>query len=91
MSDDHKLGTWDTEKNWRRMKEDQRAIREGKKKYVPKLYKDTPQGGSGAGKGDQYRAVDKERYDLNYDLAFGKITKEEHAKRMAELDDNSME
>lgn len=86
MTDDHKLGTWDTQKNWRRMKEDQRAVRMGKKKWTPKHYSDTPQGGGGAGKGDQYRPVDKERYDLNYDLAFGKITKEEHAKRMAELD-----
>lgn len=92
MSDDHKLGSWDTGKNWRKMKEDQRAVRTGKKKYVPKLYSGTPQGGGGAGKGDGRREsnVSDEEYGLRYDLAFGKITNEEFEKRMSELD-NSME
>ena len=41
-----------------------------------------------AGKGSRYRPVDKEKYDLNYDLAFGNITQEEYDKRMKELDNN---
>tara|TARA_Y100000004_G_C8854278_1_gene386129 strand:- start:517 stop:780 length:264 start_codon:yes stop_codon:yes gene_type:complete len=40
-----------------------------------------------AGKGDQERPmeVDKEVYDLNYDLAFGNITREEFEAKLKEL------
>ena len=43
--------------------------------------------GFGAGKGDKERPmeVDKEVYDLNYDLAFGKITREEYDNKLKEL------
>jgi len=74
---------WDTDRHWKRMKEDQRAVREGKKKYVPKMYNR-----GDAGKGDARRDIDisDEEYGLKYDLAFGKITREEFDKRMSELD-----
>jgi len=43
--------------------------------------------GFGAGKGDEQREsnVPKEVYDLNYDLAFGKITREEFDAKLKEL------
>ena len=46
--------------------------------------------GFSRGKGDLQRESDtpKEIYDLNYDLAFGKITKEEHTKRVKEFWEN---
>jgi hypothetical protein len=47
----------------------------------------------GAGKGDLQREseVPKEIYDLNYDLAFGRITKEEYDQKLKELDFENME
>ena len=43
--------------------------------------------GFGAGKGDAQRESDvpKEVYDLNYDLAFGIITREEFEAKLKEL------
>ena len=45
------------------------------------------QRGFGAGKGDAPRESDvpKEVYDLNYDLAFGNITREEFEAKLNEL------
>jgi len=77
---------WDTDRHWRRMKEDQRAVREGKKKYVPKKW----DGDAGKGDGRRESDISDEEYGLRYDLAFGKITREEFEKRMNKLD-NSME
>jgi hypothetical protein len=50
--------------------------------WVPTKWNDT-----GAGKGDQQRPLTspKEVYDLNWDLAFGNITKEEHEQKLKEL------
>jgi len=43
--------------------------------------------GFGAGKGDAQRESDvsKEVYDLNYDLAFGKITRKEYEAELKKL------
>lgn len=79
---------WEKSKSkWRSMREDQRATREGKKDYVPKVYND-----SGAGKGDQPRNMDitQEEYGLRYDLATGRISIKEFDIRIAELNDNTM-
>jgi len=59
-----------------------KALKAGRKYH--NLWKPTEMGS--AGKGSRPRPVDKEIYDLNYDLAFGRITKEEHAKRIEELE-----
>ena len=52
-----------------------------------KGWKPTPWNDTSAGKGDTQResGIPKELYDLNWDLAFGKITKEEHAKKLKEM------
>jgi hypothetical protein len=76
--------SWDRSKdNWRKMREDQREVRSGKKKYIPKPYSDT-----GAGKGDKRRpiGITREEYGLRYDLATGRISKDDFDKRMADLD-----
>ena len=56
------------------------------KPWVDKANMNTKRG-FGAGKGDAPRESDvpKEVYDLNYDLAFGKITREEFDAKLKEL------
>jgi len=72
-------GSFNAHKNWKKLREKHRRHKKlglsGPTK--PEIY--TPHG---AGKGDAERSsnVPKEIYDLNYDLAFGRITKEEHEK-----------
>ena len=53
----------------------------------PKGWKPTAWNDTGAGKGDQQRESDvpKEVYDLNWELSFGKLTREEHQQKMREL------
>ena len=77
---------WDHTKNWKKMKDRQHKIRKRIKegRSLHNMWKPTEMGS--AGKGSAYRPVDKEKYDLNYDLAFGKITREEYEQRMSELD-----
>ena len=87
--DDSSLtSNWDHTKNWKKMRDRQERISKGLKsgRNLKSLWKPTE--AFSAGKGSRARPVDKEIYDLNYDLAFGNITKEEHAKRMNELNDN---
>ncbi len=71
-------GSFNAHKHWKKLREKHRRVKKGEK-FVPETY--VPKG-QGAGKGDSQRSSDipKEIYDLNYDLAFGKITKEEHEK-----------
>ena len=73
-------GTFNAHKNWKKLREkhrksDEHKAKTGKRSWKPEVY-------APAGKGDRTRSSDtpKEIYDLNYDLAFGKITKEEHEK-----------
>tara|TARA_R110000824_G_scaffold166686_1_gene343458 strand:- start:534 stop:815 length:282 start_codon:yes stop_codon:yes gene_type:complete len=77
---------WDHTKNWKKMRDRQEKIKKGLKsgRSLQSLWKPTEEGS--AGKGSRPRPVDKEIYDLNYDLAFGNITKEEHTIRMEELE-----
>ena len=83
-------GSFNAHKNWKKLREkhrksDEHKAKTGKRSWKPEIY-------APAGKGDRTRTSDtpKEIYDLNYDLAFGKITKEEHAKKIKEyLEDNS--
>jgi len=53
----------------------------------PKGWTPTKWNDTGAGKGDGARSIDvpKELYDLNWDLAFGNITKAEHTAKLKEL------
>ena len=53
----------------------------------PRGWKPTAWNDSGAGKGDQQRSsnVSKEVYDLNWELSFGNLTKEEWTLKMREL------
>ena len=82
---------WDHSKNWKKMKERQHRIDKGLKEGRSMHSLWTPTSENSAGKGSRARPVtDKERYDLNYDLPFGLISKEEHTQRMNELDGDSM-
>ena len=80
-------GSFNAHKHWKKLREkhrksDANKARGGNKSWKPEVYSS-----SGAGKGDDQREsnVPKEIYDLNYDLAFGKITKEEHTKLVKEF------
>ena len=83
-------GTFNAHKNWKKLREkhrksDEHKAKTGKRSWKPEIY-------APAGNGDRTRSSDtpKEIYDLNYDLGFGIITKEEHAKKIKEyLEDNS--
>jgi len=75
-------GSFNAHKNWKKLREkhrksDEHKAKTGKRNWKPEVYTST-----GAGKGDRTRSTDipDEIYGLNYDLAFGKITKEEHEK-----------
>ena len=75
-------GTFNAHKNWRKPKakhekDAAHKARGGSRIWKPEVYE------SSAGKGDSTRTRDipEEIYDINWDLAFGRITKEEHVKR----------
>lgn len=72
-------GTFNAHKNWKKLREKHRRHEKLglSGPCTPEIY-------APAGKGDRQRTGDtpKEIYDLNYDLAFGKITHEEHKKRL---------
>jgi hypothetical protein len=75
-------GSFNAHKHWKKL----RAKHQRHKKLglsgptTPEVYKS-------AGKGDVCRESDvsKELYDLNYDLAFGTITREEYELKLKEL------
>jgi len=86
-------GTFNAHKNWKKLREKHRKneahiARGGNRIWEPEVYRS-----DGAGKGDGRRGsnVSKELYDLNFDLAFGSITKEEHSKKLKELHLEDME
>jgi len=86
--DDSRLtSNWDHTKNWKKMRDRQERIKKGLKsgRSLKSLWKPTE--AFSAGKGSRPRPVEKEIYDLNYDLAFGNITKEEHERKLKELND----
>ena len=82
-------GNWNAHKHWKKLREKHRKDerhrnRGGSRIWKPEVYRSRSMG---AGKGDGQRESDvpKELYDLNYDLAFGKITKEEYDKKVQEF------
>ena len=72
---------WDHTKNWKKMRDRQRRIEKGEEKWTP-----TYSHSAGKGSAQRESNVSKEIYDLNYELAFGTITREEFNKRMKDLD-----
>ena len=86
-TDQHFGGSFNAHKHWRKLKakhekNKKHQARGGNRIWKPEVYSST-----GAGKGDVQRESDtpKEIYDLNYDLAFGKITKAEHEELTAKF------
>ena len=85
-------GSFNAHKNWKKLREkhkksDEHKARTGKRSWKPEVYE-----ASAAGKGDGQRSRDvpDEIYGYNYDLAFGKITEEEHKKLVEKFwEDNS--
>tara|TARA_R100000808_G_C2066473_1_gene95711 strand:+ start:84 stop:386 length:303 start_codon:yes stop_codon:yes gene_type:complete len=87
-------GSFNAHKHWKKLREkhrknDAHRARGGSRIWKPEVY--TPS--SSAGKGDLQRSSDvpKELYDLNFDLAFGSITREEYDKKLEELSLEDME
>lgn len=86
-------GTFNAHKHWKKLREKHRKnaahkARGGNRIWKPEVYRS-----KGAGKGDLERGSDvpKELYDLNYDLAFGNITKEQYNQKLKELGLEDME
>jgi len=77
-------GTFNAHKNWKKLREkhkksDEHKARTGKRSWKPEVY-EPRDGGAGKGDAQREREIPDEIYGYNYDLAFGKITKEEHKK-----------
>jgi|TARA_Y100000296_G_scaffold30378_1_gene35332 hypothetical protein len=83
LSDQNFGGTFNAHKHWKKIREKHRKAASGEKPWVPESY--VPSGGS-LGLEGQTRNVSKELYDLNHDLAFGRITEEEYEHKRAKLD-----
>lgn len=83
--------SWDHGKNWKKMKDRHEKISKATKsgRSLHNIWRPTDID-SGAGKGSKFRPVDQEIYDLNYDLAFGNITKEEHTNLIKQLEKDRM-
>ena len=83
-NDQNAGGSFNAHKHWKKLREKHRKHKKlglsGPCK--PEIYEP-----SGAGKGDgkRSREIPNEVYDINWDLAFGKISKEEHNKRTNEF------
>jgi hypothetical protein len=79
-------GSFNGHKHWKKLRDKHRkqdAVRGRgiKWKHTPEIYKGSSEVIEG-----QTMDISKELYDLNYDLAFGKITEEEYNQRKAELE-----
>ena len=76
---------WNDSKPWADMARKKMKSKQEGRKWEPTNM--NTKRGFQAGKGDQERKSDvpKEVYDLNYDLAFGKITREEFEAKLKEL------
>jgi hypothetical protein len=79
---------WDHTKNWKKMRDRQERIDKGLKsgRSLKSLWQPTESHSAGKGSNQRESNVSKEIYDLNYELAFGTITREEFNKRMKDLD-----
>ena len=89
MDHDQKVGgSFNAHKNWKKLRDKHRKHDSSGKGGTAPPEQYIPYGG--AGKGDMERKCDvsKEVYDLNYDLAFGRISTEEHTHKLKELMEN---
>jgi hypothetical protein len=73
-------GNWDAKQQWKKLRE---SHKNPVNKWAPTHW-DGGKAGALGREGDT-RKVSKELYDLNYDLAFGKITQEDYDKQREEL------
>jgi len=76
---------WNNSKKWADVARNKKKAKDEGRKWEPTNC--NTKRGVGAGKGDAPREseVPKEVYDLNYDLAFGNITREEFEAKLKEL------
>ncbi len=77
-------GSFNAHKNWKKLREkhrkrDAKTARGISSRAQPEVYQPNNIEGS-------ERIVPKELYDLNYELAFGKITEEEYKQRKVKID-----
>tara|TARA_R100000152_G_C6733479_1_gene157888 strand:+ start:126 stop:395 length:270 start_codon:yes stop_codon:yes gene_type:complete len=86
QSDEQRVGgSFNAHKHWKKLREKRRkreahVARGGNRYAIPETY--TPNNLQFEG---SERKVSKELYDLNYELAFGRITQEEYDKLREEL------
>ena len=80
-------GTFNADKHWKKLREKHRKTEHihqttGRRRYTPEVYK-----ANDVLKEGTAREVSQDLYDLNYDLAFGRITEDEYNLRRKALDD----
>jgi hypothetical protein len=77
-------GSFDSNKHWKKLRDKHERVKKGEQ-WKPERYRpSTDLMAEG-----QTRIVSDELYDLNYDLAFGRITEEEYNKKVSELEMDS--
>lgn len=79
-------GSFNAHKNWKKLREKHRKREASRARGVtkpaqPETYRANDQTIEGS-----ERIIPKELYDLNYDLAFGRITEEQYEQKRAELE-----
>ncbi len=79
-------GSFNAHKHWKKLREkhrkrDAHIARGGNTYNIPETYTPDLQHSEGS-----TRDISKELYNLNYELAFGRITEEEYKKRKSNLD-----
>ena len=76
---------WNNSKKWADVARNKKKAKEEGRRWEPTNC--NTKRGFGAGKGDKERPMEipQEVYDLNYDLAFGKITREEYDNKLKEF------
>ena len=83
--DPHCAGTFDHNKHWKKLREKHRRRDAQKARGItptvnPEVYQANPNILEG-----QSRDISKELYDLNYELAFGRLTQSQYDKLREEL------
>ena len=73
-------GSFNAHKNWKKLRDKHQRVKRGEEKWKPEVYTPSIKTEEGS-----ERIISKELYDLNYDLAFGRITQEEYNKLREEL------
>ena len=79
-------GSFNAHKNWKKLRDKHKKWKDSGRKGMPPPEQYHTSNGQ-AGKGDQERTMEvpKEIYELNYELAFGRITEEEHKQKVNEF------